>query len=258
MLYMFKKDSKVKQMLGALLVLGLLSEVGIEGALIGGLIGYGVYKAIKNYGIPTQLEACIKNIYVYKLLLGIFVLIMVGFLALKSILFLVIGAVSYYVYEKHGVKEQVIVFKKKLHLLSIGYRSLKTKDSDVLFSFSNNELVLYSSNTKMERATFLSQHQVTAIQNYKAEDFDKVEVLEQKNDTFFEVSYELADLNEKKYKFLEGGTLDVMFRVFENGVYIFGFIGNELKTDGIFLENAIFNEITRFLDTTSKINSEIK
>ncbi|HHT7008342.1 TPA: hypothetical protein ACTZ3A_000881 [Bacillus cereus] len=250
MLGMFKKVSKVKQILGALLVLGLLSWVGIEGALVGGVIGYGMYKAIKKFGITSRLKRFVTKKNAFKLALGVFGLYMVKTFGLVNIVFVTILAVGYYAFEKYNVKAQFVNLKRKAFLKSEGYALVKTNDSDVAFkNFEDGTLTVFNFDAKFNTSIHLKQNQVTEIQNHTADDFNEIEVVE------IELSEEMKELNQMNYKLLKGDatSLDVMFRVFENGVYVFCFDGGKKHTDGVFLENVIFNEAMYNNTTTTAL-----
>jgi len=109
---LFKKVSKVKQILGALLVLGLLSWVGIEGALIGGLIIYGMYKMIKKFGITSRLKKFVTKKNLFRLALGMFALYVIDTFGFKNVMSVTIGAVGYYANKKYDVKVKILKLKQ--------------------------------------------------------------------------------------------------------------------------------------------------
>ncbi|AFV21974.1 MULTISPECIES: hypothetical protein [Bacillus] len=112
MLRMFKKVSKVKQMLGALLVLGLLSWVGIEGALVGGLVIYGMYKLTKKLGIKSRLRSLVTKKNLFRLALGGFALYVIDTFGFENVMSVTIGAVGYYTYKKYDVKVKISKLKQ--------------------------------------------------------------------------------------------------------------------------------------------------
>ncbi|MFJ8531185.1 hypothetical protein [Bacillus sp. NPDC094106] len=252
MLSMFKKVNNKKEILGALLVLGLLSWVGIEGALVGGIIGYSMYEGIKKFGISSRLKVFVTKKNVYKLALGIFGLAMVNVFGLANVLFVTVGAVGYYVFKTHDVKEQVVIFKRKAFLKNEGYNFIKTNHSDVAFkSFESGAMTVFNFNKQLNTSIHLTKNQVTALQNHTADDFEEIQVL----DANVKLSSEMKEFHEMNYKLLKGDTksFDVMFRVFGNGMYVFCFDGGKKHSDGIFLENVISNEAIPENTTTTAL-----
>lgn len=109
---MFKKVSKVKQILGALLVLGLLSWVGIEGALIGGLVGYGMYKLIKKLKIKSRLMRFITKKNLVRLVFFGFAVYVIDTFGFDNVMSITIGSVGYYAYKKYEVKVKILKLKQ--------------------------------------------------------------------------------------------------------------------------------------------------
>ncbi|KXY51403.1 hypothetical protein AT268_33555 [Bacillus cereus] len=109
---MLKKVSKVKQILGALLVLGLLSWVGIEGALIGGLFILGMYKAIKKFGITSRLKRIVTKKNVFRLALGVLAYYVIDTFGFDNVMSVTIGSVGYYAYKKYEVKVKLLKLKQ--------------------------------------------------------------------------------------------------------------------------------------------------
>ncbi|MEG7883069.1 hypothetical protein [Bacillus paranthracis] len=186
----------------------------------------------------------------YTVALGVFGLFMVNMFGLVNVILATIGAVGSYLFDKTKLKEQIVNFKRKAILKSEGFKVVKTINSDVAFkNFENGRLSVFDLDSTVNVSIHLTQNQITAIQNHTADDFNEVEVVE------IELNEEMKELNEMNYKLLKGDaqSFDVMFKVFENGVYVFCFDGDKKYLNGIFMENVIYNEAMYNNTTTTAL-----
>ncbi|HDR7922658.1 TPA: hypothetical protein QCY49_000643 [Bacillus paranthracis] len=179
----------------------------------------------------------------YTVALGVFGLCMVNMFGLVNVMLATIGAVCSYLFDKTNLK-------KKASLISKGFVFTKTNDSYVAFKkFKDGRLSVFDLDSTLNVSIHLTQNQITAIQNHTADDFNEIEVVE------IELSEEMKELNEMNYKLLKGDaqSFDVMFKVFENGVYVFCFDGDKKYLNGIFMENVIYNEAMHNNTTTTAL-----
>ncbi|WP_283747734.1 hypothetical protein [Bacillus thuringiensis] len=177
----------------------------------------------------------------YTVALGVFGLCMVNMFGLVNVMLATIGAVCSYLFDKTNLKE-------KASLISRGFVFTKTNDSYVAFkNFKDGRLSVFDLDSTLNVSIHLTQNQITAIQNHTADDFNEVEVVD------IELNEDMKDLNGKGYKLLKGDaqSFDVMFKVFENGVYVFCFDGDKKYLNGIFMENVIYNEAMHNNTTTT-------
>ena len=186
----------------------------------------------------------------FVLALGVFGLYMVNMFGLVNVMLATIGAVGSYLIDKTKLKEQIVDLKKKASLISRGFVFTKTNDSYVAFkNFKDGRLSVFDLDSTLNVSIHLTQNQITAIQNHTADDFNEVEVVD------IELNKDMKELNEMNYKLLKGDakSFDVMFRVFENGVYVFCFDGDKKYLNGIFMENVIYNEAMHNNTTTTAL-----
>lgn len=179
----------------------------------------------------------------FVLALGVFGLYMVNIFGLVSIMLATVGAVCSYLFDKTNLK-------KKASLISRGFVFTKTNDSYVAFkNFKDGRLSVFDLDSTLNVSIHLTQNQITAIQNHTADDFNEVEVVD------IELDEDMKDLNGMGYKLLKGDaqSFDVMFKVFENGVYVFCFDGDKKYLNGIFMENVIYNEAMHNNTTTTAL-----
>lgn len=198
---------------------------------------------MKTTGLDTKKVA-------YIVALGLFGLCMVKVFGLVSIMLATVGAVCSYLFDKTKLKEQIVDLKKKASLISRGFVFTKTNDSYVAFkNFKDGRLSVFDLDSTLNVSIHLTQNQITAIQNHTADDFNEVEVVD------IELNKDMKELNEMNYKLLKGDakSFDVMFRVFENGVYVFCFDGDKKYLNGIFMENVIYNEAMHNNTTTTAL-----
>ncbi|WP_242248152.1 hypothetical protein [Bacillus cereus group sp. BfR-BA-01328] len=191
---------------------------------------------MKTIGLDTKKVA-------YIVALGLFGLCMVKVFGLVNIMLATVGAVCSYLFDKTNLK-------KKASLISKGFVFTKTNDSYVAFkNFKDGRLSVFDLDSTLNVSIHLTQNQITAIQNHTADDFNEVEVVD------IELDEDMKDLNGMGYKLLKGDaqSFDVMFKVFENGVYIFCFDGDKKYLNGIFMENVIYNEAMHNNTTTTAL-----
>lgn len=191
---------------------------------------------MKTTGLDTKKVA-------YIVALGLFGLCMVKVFGLVSIMLATVGAVCSYLFDKTNLK-------KKASLISRGFVFTKTNDSYVAFkNFKDGRLSVFDLDSTLNVSIHLTQNQITAIQNHTADDFNEVEVVD------IELDEDMKDLNGMGYKLLKGDaqSFDVMFKVFENGVYVFCFDGDKKYLNGIFMENVIYNEAMHNNTTTTAL-----
>ncbi|WP_242306126.1 hypothetical protein [Bacillus cereus group sp. BfR-BA-01317] len=179
----------------------------------------------------------------YTVALGVFGLCMVNMFGLVNVMLATVGAVCSYLFDKTNLKE-------KGSLISRGFVFTKTNDSYVAFkNFKDGRLSVFDLDSTLNVSIHLTQNQITAIQNHTADDFNEVEVVD------IELDEDMKDLNGMGYKLLKGDaqSFDVMFKVFENGVYVFCFDGDKKYLNGIFMENVIYNEAMHNNTTTTAL-----